>query len=101
MDKLKTFLQQLQTKFAQTNQDAFIGAGSYAMVFDIDDAAYKITTESTFAKQTKLANQNNFLHSLNVNVPYTYCIHAYNDNLMFFDQIKNSVRHKRYISFIL
>ena len=63
MDKLKTFLEQLKSKYSKTGKDAFIGSGSYAMVFDIDGAAYKITTESTYAKQFKLAEQNNFLHS--------------------------------------
>ena len=40
------------------------------------------------------------LHSLNINVPYTYCIHDYNDNLIFFDEIKRSAKAKRYMSFM-
>lgn len=106
MDKLKTFLQTLSKKYkSRASQDSndyykVLGSGCFSIVFDIDGAAYKITTELNYDKQLQLIKEINMLYNLGVNVPFTYCIHSYNDRRLFFDEVKRSAHKNSYEKFV-
>ena len=106
MDKLETFLKQLSKKYNCRTSDnsndyyKLLGTGCFSVVFDVDGAAYKITTELDYDKQVELANKINDLYIKGVNVPYTYCIHSYNDNRLFLDSVRISAEKNSYKDFV-
>lgn len=106
MDKLKTFLKLLCKKYnnrtGQNLSDCYtvLGTGNYAIVFDMEGMAYKITAELNYKKQHKLAIDLNNLHNMGVNVPYTYCVHCYNDSKDFLKTVKDSAQKNNYDDFI-
>ena len=104
MENLEDFFKVLKDKYnAGIDKDQYykiLGTGHFSLVFDVEGAAYKITTELNYKNQVALAQETNMLQQMGINVPYTYYIHQYNGHRKAFDDIKKVAEKYPYGMFV-